>query len=93
MVALKELKGGLLLEALVKTGSKKNLISFDGETLVIETKEKPEQNRANLSIIKIVSKGFGVPQSSVEIVGGIHSKRKSILVMGADLGALKRLKT
>ncbi|MDI9644070.1 MAG: DUF167 domain-containing protein [Candidatus Verstraetearchaeota archaeon] len=82
--SMKEIQEGLLVDLLVKPGSRRDLLSFEGELLVVETKERAERNKANLSVVRILSKSLGVPTTSILILKGRASKNKSILIKGIN---------
>lgn len=92
MGALRETKDGIIVNILVKPNSKRDLISIDGDILVVETKEKAEQGGANMSVLKQLSKSFGVCSSSIVILSGKFYRRKSILIRGAVRDAVERAK-
>ncbi len=52
----------------------------DGK-LVVYTNEKRENNRANVDVIKQISKYYSVPQTTIRIVAGFTSRKKIIEVM------------
>ena len=61
---------------MVKTKAKKKKIEqLDDGTLKVEVKEKAENNKANLAVIKLLSKHFG---KQAYIKSGFKSKKKII---------------
>ncbi len=50
--------------------------------LEVKIKEKPVNDRANASIIRLFSKNLGVKPSSVKIVRGNKSRQKTIRIEG-----------
>ena len=65
------------IEVLVKANSKKENIEKKGDTLIVSVKEKAENNKANLAVIKLLSKYF---KKKVSIKSGLRNKRKIISV-------------
>ena len=81
---VRETKDGLILDILVKPNSKKDSISVDGCFLVIETREKAEQGKANMVVLKQLSKSLGVGTSSIALLRGRSDRNKSVLIRGAS---------
>jgi uncharacterized protein (TIGR00251 family) len=81
MIPLKETESGVVLAARVKAGSGKFSISQKEGFLEIRTKSPAEDNKANLEIIKELSRLFG---KEVRILRGLKSRNKEILVVGAS---------
>jgi len=79
MNCIKATESGAIIEARVKAGSGKFSISFSKDFLEIRTKSLPEGNKANMEIVKELSRLFG---RDVRIVQGLKSRRKLILVAG-----------
>ncbi|MBC7120607.1 MAG: YggU family protein [Candidatus Methanosuratus sp.] len=79
---MRETKEGLILEVLVKPNARRDSVSLEGDLVVVETRERAEQGKANLSVIKMLSKVLGVSTSSVAIVRGRFDRNKSILIRG-----------
>ena len=63
------------IKIVVKPNSKKEKIELLEGFYKVEIKEKAEDNKANIAVIKILSKYFGKP---VYIKSGFKSKRKLI---------------
>lgn len=92
MGTLRETKDGIILEILVKPNSKRDSISIEGGILVVETREKAEQGRANMSVLKQLSKSLGVGTSSIVLLRGRFDRTKSVLIKGAGTEVVERLK-
>lgn len=65
----------------VKTRAKSAKIEKNGEEYVIYVKEEPIENKANMAIIKLLAKYFGIPKSHISIYTGLKSKRKIIEIL------------
>lgn len=69
----------MIIRVKVKPNSSKNEVeSFGNNRYLVYLKEPPENNRANLELIKILSKELGVPPKSLEIKFGKTSNEKLI---------------
>jgi uncharacterized protein (TIGR00251 family) len=63
----------------VKTNAPKTQIVFQSDdTLHVTLKQAPQNNKANLALIRLLSKHFGKP---IRIISGHTTKRKMIEVM------------
>lgn len=68
---------------MVKPGSKKGPLVEDlGDYLVVYLREKPHDGEANEALVKILSKHFNMPKTSIKIVNGAKSRRKTIELQG-----------
>jgi len=63
------------LSILVKPNSKKNEIISEGEILKVSIKEPAENGKANLELIKFLTKHF---KKKIKIISGFNSKKKII---------------
>jgi hypothetical protein len=50
--------------------------------LLLKVAAAPEGGKANAALLKLLSKAWGVPQSSIEIVAGASGREKVLLVRG-----------
>lgn len=66
----------------VKPGSKfeKKFVGDNG-VLIIQTRSRPVEGEANISVIALVSELMGVTKSAVEIVRGEKSRNKRLLLL------------
>jgi uncharacterized protein (TIGR00251 family) len=53
---------------------------LDDGTVHIAIAAEPQENAANLALIRFLSKHYGVPQASVSIVKGLKSKLKTVRI-------------
>lgn len=65
------------MEVLVKANSKKESIEKTEKGLLVSVKERAENNKANLAVVKLLSKYF---KKKVSIKSGLKSKKKIISV-------------
>ncbi len=80
-LSIRETKDGILLSIFVKPKSPKFKIELDSEEIVVYATEEPEKGKVNKEIIKEASKLLGF---KVEIVSGLTSKQKTLLLKGAS---------
>lgn len=66
-----KLKTGL--NVLVKPNAREESVEWDGEVLKVSISAPPEDNKANIAVIKLISREAGF---NVRIVRGLTSKRK-----------------
>jgi len=67
----------MLLNAKIKPNSPKFKIEKKNNQIIIYCKSPPEQNKANIEIIKELQK---LTKQEVRIIKGLTSKKKSILI-------------
>ena len=68
----------LKIKIKVKANAKKNLIEDKGDYFLVSVKEKAENNKANLAVIKLISKHF---KKQAKIIKGLRSKEKIIEII------------
>ncbi len=83
---MRQTEDGVLLEIKVKTNSSQfDLYEKDGK-FILEIKGKPIEGRANIEIVKELSKMFG---KNIRIVRGLKSRDKLILIENAKLSDIR----
>jgi len=70
----------MIIKIKVKPNSSENLIIKTNEGLIVKVKEKPENNKANIGIIKLLGKHYKVPASNIKIKSGMSSTKKTVEV-------------
>lgn len=72
----------MIYTVLVKPNSKKGplVIEKNGE-LTVYLREKPVEGKANMTLIKILAKHFGVAKGCVVIKSGAHGRKKLIEIL------------
>jgi len=68
----------MLLNIKVKPNSLKS--EFDESNNIAFLKSPPQDNKANIEVIKLLAKHFKVSSSQVKIVRGFTSKEKTIKI-------------
>jgi uncharacterized protein (TIGR00251 family) len=77
---ISETKDGTIIEVFVKPNSAKFETVIDDDEIVVFCTEKPVKGKVNKELIKELSKLF---HGKVEIVSGLTSRQKVLLVKGA----------
>jgi uncharacterized protein len=80
-MSINETKDGVTLKVFVKPNSPKFKIELDGGEIVVFSTEEPVKGKVNKEIIKEASKLLGF---NVEIVSGLTSKQKVLLLRGTN---------
>ena len=72
----------MILTAYVKPNAKENKIVewIDEDTVKISVTASPEKGRANQAVLKLLSKKFKIPRSSLEIIRGRTTRIKQIKI-------------
>lgn len=70
-----------MLKIKVKPGSSEQKIEKLGEEHVIKLKSEPRDNKANIELIKLIAKHFGVSTANVKLKKGFSSRKKIIEVV------------
>ena len=78
---LTETKDGVIIEVFVKPNQPKFKIAIDRDETVVFSTEEPVKGKVNKEIIKEFSRFLN---SRVEIVSGLTSKQKLLLVKGVN---------
>jgi uncharacterized protein len=79
-MSITETKDGVILDIFVKPNSPKFQITVEGQEIVVRSTEEPEKGKVNKEIIKEFTKLF---HKKTEIVSGLTSRQKKLLVAGA----------
>ena len=80
-----------IIRVYVKPRSKRNRVWAEDGQLVFETTEKPVGGRVNRSLLKWVSRAFGVELRRVSIVAGHASRSKVVRIDGVDQEAVEEI--
>ena len=71
----------LIIHINVKTGLQDNYIKFEDGQIILGMKSLPLKNKANLEVIKILSKLFRVDDVNVIIIKGVSNNIKTIKII------------
>ena len=81
---------GSLIAIKVRPGSsRQGLKGMDGERLVVCVHSPPEKGKANREVLKVLAEALDLPASSLEIVKGNTSRRKTVLARGLTPGSAR----
>jgi len=82
---------GVLVDVHVAPKACEDSVSYSDGIVRVRTKEPPDKGKANKAVIKLVGKVFG----PCDIVSGLSSRRKTLLVRNVSLeevcAALRRI--
>ena len=67
---------GALLTCRVTPKASRNAVERDGEVLRVYVTTVPEGGKANVAVVKLLSKALGVPKSALVLVRGETSRDK-----------------
>jgi uncharacterized protein (TIGR00251 family) len=85
---IKETKDGVILEVLVKPNSQRFDIVVDDDEIVVFCTEQPVKGKVNKELVKAFSKLF---HAKVELVSGLTSKQKRLLITGVAKNEVEQL--
>ena len=71
----------LIIHINVKTGLQDNYMEFEDGQIILGIKSLPLKNKANLEVIKILSKFFRVDDVDVIIIKGMSNNIKTIKII------------
>ena len=74
---VKQKRNSVILCIRVKPSSGKEKIEKKGEEILMWVKAKPENNKANQKVVRILEKVFG---KKVRILKGLKSRKKLVLI-------------
>jgi uncharacterized protein YggU (UPF0235/DUF167 family) len=66
----------MILDIIVKPGSKQPGFSEENGALVLRVRERAINGAANGACIRALAVAYGVPRSAVGLIGGSRSRRK-----------------
>ena len=71
----------LIIHINVKTGLQDNYLKFEDGQIILGIKSLPLKNKANLEVIKILSKLFRVDDIDIMIIQGMSNNIKTIKII------------
>ena len=81
MPLIKESQVGLILKILIQPRSSKNIIiGLHGNALKIKLTAPPVDGAANKMCVQYLAKSLKIPKSSLEIISGQTSRKKTVLI-------------
>lgn len=88
-------EGLLLTVRLIPGASRNDIIGAEnfGDDVVLKVKVTaiPEGGKANAALCLLLAKFFKLPKSSFEVISGVKSRTKTVLMRGMDETKLKTL--
>lgn len=85
---IKETENGAIIEVFVKPSSKRFSITVDDGEIMVFCTEQPVKGKVNKELVKEVSKLF---HAKVELVSGLTSKQKRLLIKGVAKNEVEQL--
>lgn len=70
----------MIIKVKVKPNSRKQSVEQENGVYKISLREKAEEGRANIELIKLLAKHFKVPSFQVSIKSGFTTKNKTVEV-------------
>ena len=87
-----ESESGIFLKISVKPKSKKkSFLEYSEEEIIVNLHSTAKDGKANLELVKRLSKLFGVSTNMIRIAAGHKSKKKTILIIGLSIDEVKSL--
>ncbi|HET8633169.1 MAG TPA: DUF167 domain-containing protein [Gemmatimonadales bacterium] len=71
--------------------SRSEIVGPHGDALKVRLAAPPVGGAANEELVRLLAKELDVSRSSIEIVSGLTSRRKTVRVSGATTEALEKL--
>ncbi len=86
MIQFSEKDGSIIFNArVVPRASKSEIVGAHNGALKVRIASPPVDGAANVELIKLLSKTFGVSKSAIEILSGQTSKMKQIKIIGGKI--------
>jgi uncharacterized protein (TIGR00251 family) len=90
-VDLRQDPRGVVLPVSAQPGARRNgVVGVRNGMLRVAVTAAPEKGKANRAIIAVLSEVLGVPKSALELVSGETAGKKTFLVCGGQVGAIRR---
>ena len=91
MVELEADPRGVIIAVRAHAGARKNaILGVRQGMLRVAVTAAPEKGKANRAIIALLSETLGVPKSARDLVSGETSPQKRLLILGADVDAIRK---
>lgn len=83
---------GIFLTIKIIPNSSKNDITIEDEYIKVKVTAQPIENRANKSLIELLSKKLKIAKTNIEITKGLTSKEKTVLIKITDIKKQNEIK-
>ena len=87
----KRLKDGIILKIFVRPNSPNDRLCLKNDELIAFISEPPRGGKANLALIKLLSRTFKKGKENFRIIRGTHERVKLVLVKGFDENSIINL--
>jgi uncharacterized protein len=77
-------KGIEILIKVVPKSSKSTIVGWEAGRLKVKVQAPPDKGKANSEVIKLLAKALKVPQRDISILRGLHSRLKTLWVIGLE---------
>lgn len=81
---LKRGENNLILKLHVKPNSNKNFIKITQQEMIIACNSPAVKDKANKSVIRLLSNFFNVSKNCIHIISGLKSRNKTIQIITED---------
>jgi uncharacterized protein (TIGR00251 family) len=82
-------EGGVTLEIVARPGaSRRGIVRVDSRGLIIALNSAPEKGNANDELIAYLARELGIARSSIAIVRGATSRRKTVRIERCDAASI-----
>ena len=88
---LRDTREGVIVAVYVKPSSRYERLTFIGDELEACIIEPPSRNKANLALIRLISRHLGIQTRQISIVKGTGSRVKELYIEGMDAATFRRL--
>jgi uncharacterized protein (TIGR00251 family) len=85
---LKETAKGVVLDVYVKPKSSKFRVEVDVDEVIVSCREAPVKGKVNRELVKKLSRLFNI---QVELVAGVSTRKKKILIRGIEAEEVNRV--
>lgn len=83
---------GIFLTIKIVPNSSKNDIIAEDEFVKVKVTAQPVENKANKALVELLSKRLRVPKTKIEIIKGLTSKEKTVLLQVSDIEKQNEIK-
>src|SRR5260221_516936 len=90
MIAITEHPEGCVLPVRAQPGARKSgVVGEQAGSLKVAVTAPPEDGRANKAIVAVLREALDLKRSQVELIGGLTSREKRVLIRGVHAAELQ----